>query len=178
MCACPSIKNSWQKCSIKNHNLCEKNTILHNFNILILWSTFNLVSCLKQIIFIGLLLDSWHTLTFYPSCPLCIWFPHNIYIIAKNCTKLYNLWYMKQKEVNKKLSTMHSMEMTPSWLFLHAKYKSIFSFLYWTIYYFVNNLLNNVNIYTWSLIEQHNSYVNDMSFWNKYQRVSMMRCNV
>ncbi len=58
MCACPSIKNSWQKCSVKSHNLCEKNTILHNFNILILWSTLILVLCLKHIISIGLLLNS------------------------------------------------------------------------------------------------------------------------
>ncbi len=34
MCACPKIKKTHdKKCSIKNHNLFEENTIIHNFNI-------------------------------------------------------------------------------------------------------------------------------------------------
>jgi hypothetical protein len=35
--ACQNIKKTHdKKCLIKHHNLCEKITILHNFNILIL----------------------------------------------------------------------------------------------------------------------------------------------
>jgi hypothetical protein len=62
---------------------------------------------------------------------------------------------------------MHNMEMTLSWLFPHVKYESYFSILTFCIdiYYFVINLLNNVNISTWSLIRQHIFNVNDMT-WN------------
>jgi hypothetical protein len=45
-----NIKNSWQeKCFIKNHDLCDKNVILHNSNIFILCSTFMFVLCLEYI---------------------------------------------------------------------------------------------------------------------------------
>ncbi len=64
--------------------------------------------------------------------------------------------YEAKKEI-KRLNTMHSIEMSPSWLFSHAKCKRHFFILIFCIDIcsFVNNLLNNVNIFTWSQIKQH-----------------------
>jgi len=61
--------------------------------------------------------------------------------------------YETKKEVNKRLCTMHNIKMTPSLLFSHAK--DIFPFLPFALTSVVNNLLNNINISTWSLIRQH-----------------------
>jgi len=57
--ACPNVKKTHdKKWFIKNHNLWEKNTILHNFNTLIIQSAFIFVLCLKHINFIGSLPNS------------------------------------------------------------------------------------------------------------------------
>jgi hypothetical protein len=52
---------------------------------LIVWLTFILVMCLNYIF-----IESLHDLTFAPSCPVCIQLSHDIYIIIKNHTNLYN----------------------------------------------------------------------------------------
>jgi hypothetical protein len=78
-------------CFIKNHNLCDKKTILIIF---ILWSTFILVLCLKNI-FIWSLLDSLHAFTFSPSCFFYLQLLYIIYIISRNHTNLWNSWYVK-----------------------------------------------------------------------------------
>jgi len=70
----------------------------HNFNISILWSIFILVLCLKHITFSEI----------------------------TQIHKIYYLW--NEKERNKRLNTIHSIKITPSWLFPHAKYKSISPF--------------------------------------------------
>jgi hypothetical protein len=126
----PKIKKLQKKCSIKNHNLCDKNTILHNSNIFNLWLV--------------------HAFTFAPSYPLCIYFPHTIYLITKNHINLYHLLFMKQKkEVKRRLNTMPNIKMTLSWLFPHSKCKNIFHshLLHWH-WFFTNNLLNNFNVST------------------------------
>ncbi len=110
---------------------------------------------------------------------------------------IYDLW--SKKEIMRRFNTMHSIEMTPSWLFSHAKCKRNFFILIFCIDIcsFVNNLLNNVNIFTWSPIKQHmficqwhvnmlrislndfsiftwslirqcSYYVNDMTCWNNF----------
>jgi hypothetical protein len=72
ICACPNIKNLWQKrFHKKSHNLCDKTKFYTILLSLILWSTFNFVLCSKHI-FMGLLLNSWCAFTFSPFCPLCM----------------------------------------------------------------------------------------------------------
>ncbi len=44
-----------------------------------------------KLIFIGLIPNSYCVFTFGPCCFLKPKFPHNIYIIVKNYTNLYNL---------------------------------------------------------------------------------------
>ncbi len=58
--------------------------------------------------------------------------------------------YESKKEINKSLSTMHNIKITLSLLFAHVKCKRIFSILTFCIDIcsFVNNLLNNVSIFT------------------------------
>jgi hypothetical protein len=84
-----NIKNSWQKWSIKNHNLCEENTILYNFNILIIWSPFILVLCSKHNfhwIIIHNVLSHLFPIIF------CAYHSHiNIYIMARKHINSYNL---------------------------------------------------------------------------------------
>ncbi len=55
--------------------------------------------------------------------------------------------YETKKEVKRRLSTMHNIEMMESWLFPHAKYKIYFPILIFCID-ICSNLLNNVNIGT------------------------------
>jgi hypothetical protein len=58
--------------------------------------------------------------------------------------------YETKKEVKRRLSTTHNIEMTESWLFPHAKYKMHFFIINFCIDIcsFVNNLLNDVSIGT------------------------------
>jgi hypothetical protein len=132
----------------KNHNLHDKSTFYTTIIFLILWSTFILV-CVQN----TFSLDHCET--------------HNVPFVHITSTWYLNHYkkshkfmqftiYEAKKEIKRRLNTMHSIEMTPSWLFSHAKWKRHFFILIFCIDIcsFVNNLLNNVNIFTWNPIKQ------------------------
>jgi len=87
-------------------------------------------------------------------------------MIVKNHKCIQFMIYEVKKQVKRRLSTMHKIKQTPSWLFPHAKCKKYFSILTFCIdtQFFVNN----VSISTWSLIGQHMFICqwHDMTSWN------------
>jgi hypothetical protein len=123
ICTHQNIQNSQKKCSIKNHNQHDKNTILHNFNIFNFMVTLH-SCCVFELHFHGII--TWFEICFVLPCvhTTFTWYLHNY----KKITHIYIIMtYETKKEVNKRLFIMHNIKMTPSLLFSHAKCKRYFS---------------------------------------------------
>ncbi len=128
----------------------KKTWILHNLNVFNFMVNFNSCFVFETHFhwIIAKLIMCFHIcslLLFMHITPT--WYLHNY----KKSHKLINFMiYEAKSQVKRRLSTMHSIERTLSWLFTHAKCKrhfSIFNFCI-GIYSFVNNLLNNELVYS------------------------------
>jgi len=80
---------------------------------------------------------------------------------------IYDLW---NKKVNRRVNTMHSIKITPLWLFPHVEYKSISLFSPFALTYAplltISWMMSTYPHKAW--LDNTCLYVNVISCWNKY----------